>query len=1237
MRGLGIVLLGLQQYAMLMIRYVSRYLLSVRFVSQFFDYLLKDEINESLVRSHGIQCGFCTPGMVMTLFCLLRNKPNLTQYDVEEALEGEFGKEPWDTVWILYTRYGDDTVLSPEEQAESYSDCPLGEKCCQNKSNDKEQQTDLKNSEFSPNHVTQNVIFPPELTRSSDKTMKIFKHSEWTWILPFALSDLLDAKAKFPDSKIVMGATGISYFLHTGKLGTYTLIDGTKVSDLQNICVKDNCLEIGSAVTMATLEQFLKEVEDPKPSAVMAMLSCLRWIAAGQIRNAATIGGHIMTADSRSDLNPLLITLRASIVVQTNGGKEKEYPLFKNFFTGRFKTCLSSEDVLIKVKIPEFKKTNCHIGFYKQAERKGFDYAIANAACMIRLSEHTVDGATICVGGISDRPVMLEKTEEAIKGKKTDALSLDVQEILKPATQEVSVLCKDKYKQSLVNGFLIKFLESITKDKKEASDPHEPTHWLAPCSSTQVFEDAPTSQSDIDPLRRPLPQVTSHNLVSGQAPFVGDMPRFKDELYLSPVCSLKAHAKIVSVDTSEALKEAGVIGYYNHTDVIGQNWFGLIMKDEELFASEEVHCYGQMIGVIAATSEAVAVRAARLVKVTYEELTPILTIEDAIKENSYHPYSAAPIEKGEVDPAFSKVEIVEVGEVSTGSQEHFYLEPLSTVAIPKMEDGEMEIFLSHQSPSFLQQSVATLLNIPRSRVIVRQRRAGGAFGGKQMPPFKVAGPAALVAQITGRPVRFVLDRHLDMIMTGKRHPYLMKYKVGFDKEGNISVADFDIYSNAGYSTDISPAVMTKSLMTIDGCYSIPNMRVKGHLCKTNTPTNTAFRGLGAPQAVVGTETMIYHVAKTVGKLQEEIRQKHLYKENDITLCKMVMENCNVQKCWEACKKQCQFERLQCEVTKFNSENQYRKRGLAMVPVKFPLGFNPLFLNQGLALINVYLDGSVKLTHGGCEIGQGLNTNMIQVASSCLGIPVTKIYTGDNSTDVIANATVTGASSTSDIIAVAVTNGCKELLERLKPFREENPDISWEELVVKAYFNRVNLSVLGYSITEGGSWNSETATGHPCNYYTYGAGCCVAEIDCLTGDHQILSMDIVMDVGKSLNPAIDIGQIEGGFIQGYGMMTLENMKWTPEGVQISNGPINYKIPGVRNIPREFRVSLLKDSPNPKTLYSSKGVGEPPLLLSVAVYLALKEAISSARKSGGNSENFRLDCPVTAERIGMACPH
>ncbi|KAK3105960.1 hypothetical protein FSP39_009635 [Pinctada imbricata] len=758
------------------------------------------------------------------------------------------------------------------------------------------------------------------------------------------------------------------------------------------------------------------------------------------------------------------------------------------------------------------------------------------------------------------------------------------------------------------------------------------------------MEDVPSDQSEIDPVGRPLPLVTSHSLATGEAQFVDDIPQFKDELHLSPVCSTKAHAKIISVDASEALAMPGVVGYYDHTSVIGQNKFGVLVPDEELFASEEVLCYGQMIGVIAATSEAIAKKASGQVKVEYKELKPIITIQDAIREKSFYPYDSVPVHTGDVDLAFTQVEKVIEGEVNTGAQEHFYLEPISAIAVPKNEDKEIEVIATVQNVMFEMQCISALLNVPSNRVTVKHRRTGGAFGGKELPPFKVAGPAALVAQLTGRPVRFVLDRHSDMIMTGKRHPYLIKYKAGIDKEGHISAVDMDLYGNAGFSLDISPAVMDTTFRNLDGCYSIPNFRVKGHICRTNTPSNTSFRAFGVPQGIVGLETMMHHVAKATGKTQEEIRLQHHYKENDVSVYNMKMENCNIQKCWDLCYKQAQFDVRRAEVDNFNRENDVVKRGLAMMAIKFPVGFGIPFMNQGSALINIHIDGTVKLTHGGCEIGQGINTKMIQVASRSLGIPMEKIYVSHATSEVIPNPTTTGGSTTTDVIGAAVLNGCNELLDRLRPLREEQPDISWEKLVTYCLiFRIVNLKSKNKNSgindlsqnPDGGNWNSQTGSGRVCNYYTFGVGCCTVEIDCLTGDHQVLSMDIVMDVGKSLNPAIDIGQIEGGFIMGYGMMTVEDMKWTPDGVQISNGPINYKIPGVRNIPREFRVSLLKDCPNPKAVYSSKGIGEPPMLLSVAVYLALKEAITAARVANGHSEIFQLDCPVTAERIQKAC--
>ena len=458
--------------------------------------------------------------------------------------------------------------------------------------------------------------------------------------------------------------------------------------------------------------------------------------------------------------------------------------------------------------------------------------------------------------------------------------------------------------------------------------------------------------------------------------------------------------------------------------------------------------------------------------------------------------------------------------------------------------------------------------------------------------------------------------------------------MALSKEGEIKAWQVDMYSNAGWTTDASSLVMEKAMTHADNSYKIDNVLVRGYLCKTNLPPNTAFRGFGGPQGMFFIENALDEAAIKIGMKPEELRLKNMYGfSGEKTHFDQWVEGCTLKKCWSECLKMSNFSKVQSEAEKFNAENRHKKRGICILPVKLGISFGSRFMNQSGALVQVYKDGSVLLTHGGTEMGQGLHTKMIQIAAQELKIPHDKIHINETSTDKVPNTSSTAASASSDLNGGAIIQACRIIMDRLKPIFNANPNATWDEIIHEAYLNRISLSVTGFFATPDLNFNNETMKGQKYSYFTFGAGCSAVEIDCLTGDHKILSTDIVMDLGESLNPMIDIGQIEGAFTQGYGLFVMEQVVHSPDGALITSGPGSYKIPSFGDIPSQFRVALLRGTSNPRGVYSSKAVGEPPLFLGATVYFAIKEAVRAAR--GWGKENFRIDAPATVERIRMAC--
>ncbi|EAT37368.1 AAEL010630-PA [Aedes aegypti] len=708
----------------------------------------------------------------------------------------------------------------------------------------------------------------------------------------------------------------------------------------------------------------------------------------------------------------------------------------------------------------------------------------------------------------------------------------------------------EKLERELKVGSSVTLVEMERVLREEMKDRErsgaETFHTLIP-KSAQLFEKVSSDQPNHDPIRRPKVHASAFKQVTGEAIYCDDIPKYSNELYLTLVTSTKAHAKIISIDSSEALAVEGVHQFFTAADLTeDQNACGPVFHDEFVFWKDLVTSQGQIIGAIVADSQAISQKAARKVKVTYEDLTPIIvTLEDAIKKESFYPGYPKSIIQGDIEKGFQQAKHIIEGDCRMGGQEHFYLETQACVAVPKDSD-EIEVFTSSQHPSEIQQHVAHALGIPSCKVVSRVKRLGGGFGGKESRAALVAIPVALAAYRLRRPVRCMLDRDEDMQITGTRHPFYFTYKVGVDEHGKVLAADFKAYNNAGYSMDLSFSILERSMFHIQNAYKIPNLRVQGWVCKTNLPSNTAFRGFGGPQGMLAGETMMRHVARVLNRDYVELAELNMYQEGDKTHYNELIENCNVRRCWQEMIVSSDFKDRRVMIERFNTEHRWRKRGISVVPTMFGIAFTAVHLNQSGALIHVYQDGAILLSHGGTEMGQGLHTKMIQVAATTLKVPFETIHISETSTDKVPNTPATAASAGSDLNGMAVMNACKIINERLEPYKKQYPDKDWKFWVNKAYFDRVSLSATGFYATPNIGYDFATNSGNPFNYFTFGAACSEVEIDCLTGDHQVIRTDIVMDLGSSINPAIDIGQIEGGFMQGYGLFTLEEMVYSPTG-------------------------------------------------------------------------------------------
>uniref|UniRef100_A0A8B9KDV7 Xanthine dehydrogenase n=1 Tax=Astyanax mexicanus TaxID=7994 RepID=A0A8B9KDV7_ASTMX len=1036
-------------------------------------------VQERIAKAHGSQCGFCTPGLVMSMYTLLRKRPQPSMQDIEDAFQGNLcrctGYRPIMEGFRTFTK---------EDSADSVQ--PL-----------------FDPEEFLPLDPTQDIIFPPELMEPVVSLR--FRGERVLWVQPSSLTELLELKAAYPEARLVVGNTEVGIEMKFKNQLYPVILSPTNVQELRNIQFTENGMECGAAVTLAELGEVLREEVEKLPNyrteIFQAVLEQLRWFAGRQIRNVAV---RISTV--------ILIT---KMYILFKEGK-RVVKMDEKFFTGYRKTILRSEEILLSIEIPYTKK---YFSAFKQSPRREDDIATVTCGMNVVFGEgsNTVQDIKLSYGGMAPVTLLATDTCRQLIGRQwgedlmEDACSLLAEEMsLSPSAPGGMVA----YRRTLTISLFFKFFLTVQRKLaqevrvQKQSDYESATELFHqdPPTGAQIYQAVPPGQSADDVVGRPMMHLSALKQATGEAVYCDDIPHYENELYLALVTSTKAHAHIISIETAEAMAVPGVVAFISAKDIPGSNKTGPVVSDETVFADNKVTCVGHIIGAVVADTQAHAQRAAKAVKISYEELQPVIV---SIQVGSHSLFSTR------LPPAVIHDLDWILGEIHIGGQEHFYLETNCALAVPRGEDGEMELLVSTQAATKTQTAAAKALGVPASHVVCRVKRMGGGFGGKE----------------------------------SRKSCCLLK---------------------------------CKSL-----CFS---------------------QSFSEP----------HHV-----------RKMNLYQQGGITPFNQSLEQFTIDRCWDECITISDFSQRRARVELYNKQHRWTKRGLSIIPTKFGISFTVSHTaGQAGALVHIYTDGSVLITHGGTEMGQGLHTKMIQIASRTLEIPTSKIHISETSTNTVPNTSPTAASASSDLNGMAIYNACQTLLQRLKPYKTSKPKGNWEDWVTAAYFDRVNLSANGF-------YSFETNSGRPFNYFTYGVTASEVEIDCLTGSHKNLHTSIVMDVGKSLNPALDIGQVEGAFMQGVGLFTLEELRYSPQGYLYTRGPGMYKIPAFGDIPTQLKVSLLRDAPNERAIFSSKAVGEPPLFLAASIFYAIKDAISAARAESGLSGPFRLDSPATPERIRNAC--
>jgi xanthine dehydrogenase large subunit len=736
--------------------------------------------------------------------------------------------------------------------------------------------------------------------------------------------------------------------------------------------------------------------------------------------------------------------------------------------------------------------------------------------------------------------------------------------------------------------------------------------------------------------------------VAGEAVYIDDMPELPGTLHAALLLSPVAAGILKSVDRAALLAMPGIVDVALAADIPGHNDIAPILPGEPLFAVTALEYLGQPVGVVAAETFEQATKAAQAVRMEVDRQEPVLDVEAAHAAKSWV-LPEQRLERGDVDAALAAADRIIEGRLVIGGQDHFYLETQIAYAVPG-EGGDMTVYSSTQHPTEAQHQVARVLGRLAHSVDVQVRRMGGGFGGKESQATIIAAAAALLAGRSGRPVKLRLKRGVDMAATGKRHDMVSSWRIGVTKDGGILAAEVQYLARAGNSPDLTGPVITRSLTHTDNAYFIPAARFVGHACKTNTVSNTAFRGFGGPQGVITSEVMVDQVARELGLDPVLVRARNFYgpETGELTPYDQPVENNRLVEVTEALLASAEWQRRRSEIDAHNARDPLIRRGLAMMPVKFGISFNLPSLNQAGALVHVYQDGSVHLNHGGTEMGQGLFVKVAQVVAEVFQIDVDKVRITATHTGKVPNTSPTAASTGSDLNGMAAFKAASAIRARMTPVAAEhfdapeseivfrgnrihagNRSITFGELAKMCWAARVSLSEAGHYATPKIHWDAKRLKGRPFFYFTYGAAVAEVAVDTLTGENRCLRADILQDCGASLNPAIDLGQIEGAFVQGMGWLTCEELWWDKAGRLRTLGPSTYKIPGSRDVPPVFNVSLLENAPNgEETVYRSKAVGEPPLMLAVSVFLAIRDAIAGL---GPANWSPPLEAPATAEHV------
>eukprot|EP00112_Aurelia_sp_Birch-Aquarium-sp1_P026163 Seg91.7 transcript_id=Seg91.7/GoldUCD/mRNA.D3Y31 product="Xanthine dehydrogenase" protein_id=Seg91.7/GoldUCD/D3Y31 len=1149
-------------------------------------------IQEKFAENFASQCGFCTPGFIMNGFSLLASGSNgKSQEEIEKNIDGNIcrctGYRP---ILDAMKSFAKESCTLDIEDIRKHKSCTKN--CTKAK--------------------------PQVMTVLSDDSTKSL------WYNPTSLLELHSTLSSINGKpvKIVAGNTGIGIYKNEESFAAYVCLKGVK--ELSEIKVLDKLVEFGSNVSLSQMIKCL-EVNKEKSKSFDAMVEHLEKVAGCPIRNVATWAGNLMLIHKDqhfpSDVFVILSTVGATLEIAGSDGSITKCGMDK------FLSFDMKSKIILSITVP-FSNDSKVVQTYKIMPRKQNSYAYVNAGFYASFDKEKLafkGKPRIIVGGLGLKMTRVEEVERFLEEKVvtdsnvfSDAVKLLCQS-LKPNPE--NKLVNFEYCKNVAKNLFYKFFVSLCGGNASPRSLSAIQPCILPISSgEQSFH---VTEDENSAVNKPFMRIEGKQQAAGEAQYIGDIPKYQNEVAAAFVLSTVGSAALKDVDASEAKKHPGFVAFYTAKDVPGRNnW----LKDpncDEIMASKEIGYHGQPVGLVVADSPRNAEKIAKLVKVEYENVErPITTLKEAIEKEKFHRQRFPGTKVGDTEEAFKTSDHVIEGEIGSGAQHNFYIEPQTCLVVP--EDIGFKVFSSTQCSRGVQETVAKTLGINASSVDVHVPRIGGGFGGKIEYPNKIASAVAVAASALNRPVRMVMSLNDNLKVVGKRSPFLTKYKVGFSKDGHLQAIDLTIYTDAGFNPENADGFIAG--LSVDNAYFCPNWNISVIDCKTNTPFNTFVRAPGHVQAYFISETILDQVASFLGREnRDEIKEINLYKDGQVALT-LEISDCLLTSIWNDMKQRSEYDRRSKEISQFNKENRWRKRGISMMPIRYVSGY---FTFNFTALVSIYYaDGTVAVSSGGIEMGQGMNTRICQVAANQLKIPMNMITIKHHSSITSPNCSTTGGSLASEINCLAVYKCCEMLNERLKPIKEKLPDASWQELIAECNKQKVDLSAKYMFFAPEKARYA---------YTTYGAACSEVEIDVLTGEHHILRSDIVFDCGESVNPRLDVGQLEGAFVMTLGYWFSEKIVYDEEtGEQFTTGTWNYKPPMSKDIPNDLRIHLNHEAVNPIGFVRSKAVGEPGCCMASTALFATKRAIEAARSElGFPAEYFRLDGPATIDKIQSLC--